>query len=521
MNLHELVDLFPEFYKEVDPTPNESLLRVIDTTLNSLKIPSILHYIWLGKAPFPETSRANMAHFAKMMKDFGGSVFFWTDQTSPLPEFCEWLKSNSIHLINVDSVFGKNDLMDHFFQYRCALAKIPPNYGEASDLLRYEILDRFGGYYFDHDVKKEDIDLKKLISKARNNQCGFVCGLATDTKSYLRNDIFGLAPRHKLIKKIKLAVTENYNTMGWKNKLKFKRSLSTEYTVLTTGPDVFGITVEEFFNLNSSISVSAQKGILDKISINSLVGISAEAWGHTRINAKSIQISSDPYWPARVEHDLIVSLLSDSNVLDLEKYQICCGAEALPQVIPIVHTLLKEQSKLFESVDRIFVKDVNLYVQMQELLQKHRGKKIEWNELAVFRFACLMGSNELITHLSKNTKLDIFDTTFAYVAHYDCSNAQPLSILIERSNLEIIQKLLPLSNLKKARSNLAFNQTGLIYAGRPYAFLGSNSQLALHKIDGLKQRKQAVSAPEELEQLEQEINRLEAIQRLLTQYGVA
>lgn len=100
------------------------------------RIPHIIHFIWLGPKPFPETSIQNLRSWKKWHPDW--KICFWTDSTlRDVP-----LDGMEKHLIDeID--------MDHLRPY---LARTS-NFGEQSDLVRYALLWQQGGIYVDHDVE--------------------------------------------------------------------------------------------------------------------------------------------------------------------------------------------------------------------------------------------------------------------------------------------------------------------------------------------------------------------------------
>lgn len=100
------------------------------------KIPKILHYIWLGPREFPTNSVAFVQSWIQNHPDW--TVKFWTDREErQVP--CPGMEK---HLIAEAS-------LPHIGHY---LDKTS-NYGEKSDLLRYEILFQEGGVYVDHDIE--------------------------------------------------------------------------------------------------------------------------------------------------------------------------------------------------------------------------------------------------------------------------------------------------------------------------------------------------------------------------------
>jgi mannosyltransferase OCH1-like enzyme len=98
------------------------------------KIPQKVHFIWLGPNPFPpgsvENVRSWIAHHP------GWEVLFWTDRERLPP--CEGMKVKQVE--DFPFLF----LKEHFEESQ--------NWGEKSDVLRYEILYQMGGTYVDHDA---------------------------------------------------------------------------------------------------------------------------------------------------------------------------------------------------------------------------------------------------------------------------------------------------------------------------------------------------------------------------------
>lgn len=125
-------------------------------------IPKIIHQIWLG-SPVPEHLKEFMASWKKMHPDW--HYILWTDTDA------EKFPLKNRHVYNA--------------------AK---NYGQRSDILRYEILYQYGGLYIDVDfrcVKPFDI---------LHHALDFYCGLITE--SYLANGLIASTPGHTLLKKV-------------------------------------------------------------------------------------------------------------------------------------------------------------------------------------------------------------------------------------------------------------------------------------------------------------------------------
>lgn len=151
----------------------------------SEEIPHIIHIIW-GGPPFPPTSIANLTSWMALHPDW--TVKFWTDDIHrPIP-----VEGMEIHLF--DEILSSSKIRPYFEK--------SSNWGEKSDLLRYEILYREGGVYIDHDVKC-------LHSFAPlNNLVSFYASIEPFHKSpihesslTLTNCLIGVKPNHPILSK--------------------------------------------------------------------------------------------------------------------------------------------------------------------------------------------------------------------------------------------------------------------------------------------------------------------------------
>ena len=135
-----------------------------------IEMPLLYHSIWLGSAL--TGTRGFWANLADLARRRGPwEVVLWTDipratftqAAKPPPpsgsdplrdvrEMMDWAKDNHIWLVNVDEVFHADAPMRLNDQYRMELAKyLGLGWGAGSDILRFKILDRFGGIYTDSD----------------------------------------------------------------------------------------------------------------------------------------------------------------------------------------------------------------------------------------------------------------------------------------------------------------------------------------------------------------------------------
>lgn len=85
-------------------------------------IPKIIHYIWLGNNPIPKKIKKCIASWKKICPDY--EIKFWNEQNLDLDKY-QYVK---------DAIDNKK-------------------YAFASDVLRFDILNNYGGIYLDVDVK--------------------------------------------------------------------------------------------------------------------------------------------------------------------------------------------------------------------------------------------------------------------------------------------------------------------------------------------------------------------------------
>ena len=127
------------------------------------RIPKVLHSVWLGGI-VPPTSpvRRNLGYAARR---YAGhvDVVLWTDLPRSAfaqdgdPEvrgFAEWARQRGVILANVHEVFHAGAPMITHAQVVLEMSKqLPHGYAAASDMLRVELINRFGGIYLDGDLQ--------------------------------------------------------------------------------------------------------------------------------------------------------------------------------------------------------------------------------------------------------------------------------------------------------------------------------------------------------------------------------
>lgn len=146
-----------------------------------VRIPKVVHFIWIGPRQFPRESVENVRTWMAKHPDW--TFYFWTDRARPLP--CPGMKLRMIRdlkFLKLRDCFAKSD-----------------NYGEKSDLLRYEILYQEGGVYVDHDVKCfKSFD---PLHGAYDFYCGIDMPYTSSLPSciYTTNNLIGVKPGHPIL----------------------------------------------------------------------------------------------------------------------------------------------------------------------------------------------------------------------------------------------------------------------------------------------------------------------------------
>ncbi len=159
----------------------------------ALRIPKIVHFIWIGPRAFPRESVENVRTW--MAKNPDWTFNFWTDRNRPVPvPGMQTRMIQDLNFLKLKECFAKSD-----------------NYGEKSDVLRYEILYQEGGVYVDHDVKC----FKPFDSL--NCAYDFYCGIDMPYTSslpsciYTTNNLIGVKSGHPILMKCMEMLADNWD----------------------------------------------------------------------------------------------------------------------------------------------------------------------------------------------------------------------------------------------------------------------------------------------------------------------
>src|SRR5260370_39187773 len=141
-------------------------------------MPLVKHTIWLGGRRTQPGFLASIAETAALLGPEGWRTVLWTDvprrafdavinaAAGPVPaalgEVAEMLsraRASGVRLVNVDEVFHAGEPMRLNDYYRSEMAKQNGRgYAAASDILRLEILGRFGGLDSDADGRMPSVN---------------------------------------------------------------------------------------------------------------------------------------------------------------------------------------------------------------------------------------------------------------------------------------------------------------------------------------------------------------------------
>jgi hypothetical protein len=148
-----LSDRDTDLLRRVKSAYLQSVDKIFDTQNTKNIIPHVVHVIWLGPRSFPMGSIENMRHWQILHPDW--KFKFWSDRERiPPTEGMEIHYFDEFPLTRLRSCYEASE-----------------NWGEKSDILRYEILNAEGGIYIDHDA-----DCLKSFDAITKN-FGFFVGL--------------------------------------------------------------------------------------------------------------------------------------------------------------------------------------------------------------------------------------------------------------------------------------------------------------------------------------------------------
>ncbi len=175
-----------EFYKERFLANQKFVIP------SKVSIPKVIHFVWLGPKSFPKESAQNVRSWIEHHPDW--TVKFWTDSMRPLPH-----RKMQRQLVD-----------DFAFTRFKKQFEESDNWGEKSDLLRYEVLYLEGGVYVDHDVEC------RHSFEALSDKLDLFCGIEPLHQPILSssvsvcNNLIGSCPNHPILKQCMDLVEERW-----------------------------------------------------------------------------------------------------------------------------------------------------------------------------------------------------------------------------------------------------------------------------------------------------------------------
>lgn len=169
----DLINLFKDLYEK------NSFKKI--TPSENLKIPKIVHQIWIGKA-VPEKFKLFQESWKKYHPDWEYKLWIYQD-------------------------------VDDFHFYNEDLIKESRNPGEISDIMRYEILYRFGGLYVDFDFEclRPHDELHKMYD--------FYIGIQPLDTEFVQLGIglIGSIPGHPILRHAIVSMRSSWNHLDYEH----------------------------------------------------------------------------------------------------------------------------------------------------------------------------------------------------------------------------------------------------------------------------------------------------------------
>ncbi|MBI2743033.1 MAG: hypothetical protein HYX48_03870 [Chlamydiales bacterium] len=214
----------------------EKSSKELASARRSVKIPKTIHFIWLGPKAFPPESVENVRMWMAQNPDW--TVKFWTDRDRPTP--CRGMQKVFV------KDFNFSRLGHCYIQSQ--------NYGEKSDILRYEILNQEGGVYVDHDANC----LQPFLPL--HTAYDFYCGLETPHEPFVGqsvtcgNGVIGSRPNHPALRKVIDLIAQHWEGLG--KKYQGRDSYSrTEVVMQRTYIALTNALKEDILNRDSNVDI--------------------------------------------------------------------------------------------------------------------------------------------------------------------------------------------------------------------------------------------------------------------------
>ena len=258
--------------------------------------PKIVHFVWVGSMKtIPKARLKLVERWIAFLKSKGFKYYFWIDPLGTNQEQPEMLPKQEVMLTQAgiekeaikDIAEIKNEISMQIIRYE--IDKLRPNYGTASDLIRYEILKKYGGVYLDSDIDlPDDLDSTLYGEDAfwqKEGRTSFYRGGGA-------NDIIISPPNSDALQKIISYVQANYRTSQYDPKTPkylfgatiYAKTILQAYasdtksyiigsTLHRTGTDFLNLTLEEDKELKGKVEKN-----IDELKIRKKLTKSATDW---------------------------------------------------------------------------------------------------------------------------------------------------------------------------------------------------------------------------------------------------
>lgn len=171
---------YKEMFRRIYETNSELAKTSLDE--KGYKIPKIIHQIWLGKDPIPEMCVQWMQSWARLK---GWTYKLWTDED---------IAKMTLH---------NRDLFEN-----------AENYGEKTDIIRLEILKKYGGVYADVDYECLRPEIFDELNKCYDFYIGFEPlehgSIGKFNMFKVCNALMASCPEHPLVKDFIINLKANF-----------------------------------------------------------------------------------------------------------------------------------------------------------------------------------------------------------------------------------------------------------------------------------------------------------------------
>ncbi|MEU7288280.1 glycosyltransferase, partial [Streptomyces flaveolus] len=213
----------------------------------AVRIPRLVHTVWLG-GPLRDHGatagfRRNIAAMATGQPDF--TVVLWTDvsreeisaaraaakrpahatarsrRTAEVLDMLDWARTAGVRLVNVDEIFSTASPMELQGIYKAEESRrTGAAYAAASDVLRLEILSRFGGVYTDGDNTVSG-DLTGEVRRVADSAHGF--GMGDDGAGRRSNAVLIAPAGHDFLTPYRDVIRGNYTRTAYESMYRAKQ----------------------------------------------------------------------------------------------------------------------------------------------------------------------------------------------------------------------------------------------------------------------------------------------------------